>query len=105
MNQAVGLLTASALPAAAQSKIGIVVETLGNPYFACVKKAAEEEAAKHSDVDLTVIGAATGTDLAGMTRMIEDLTQKKVDVIAFNAVDPNAMISTAKKVIRGPSAR
>jgi ribose transport system substrate-binding protein len=95
---AVSLLTASALPAAAQSKIGIVVETLGNPYFACVKKSAEEEAAKHPDVDLTVIGAATGTDLAGMTRMIEDLIQKKVDVLAFNAVDPNAMISTAKKV-------
>jgi ribose transport system substrate-binding protein len=95
---AAGILTALAPPAEAQSKIGIVVETLGNPYFACLKQAAEEEASKHPDVDLTVIGAATGTDLAGMTRMIEDLTQAQVDVIAFNAVDPNAMISTAKKV-------
>jgi ribose transport system substrate-binding protein len=94
---AAGILTALGLPAEAVTKIGIVVETLGNPYFACLKKAAEEEAAKHSDVDLSVIGAATGTDLAGMTRMIEDLTQAKVDVLAFNAVDPNAMISTAKK--------
>ena len=95
---AASVLTAFALPADAQTKIGIVVETLGNPYFACLKNSAEEEAAKHSDVDLTVIGAATGTDLAGMTRMIEDLTQAQVDVLAFNAVDPNAMISTAKKV-------
>jgi ribose transport system substrate-binding protein len=93
-----GALTALGAPASGQTKIGIVVETLGNPYFACVKNAAEEEAAKHSDVDLTVIGAATGTDLAGMTRMVEDLTQAQVDVLAFNAVDPNAMISTAKKV-------
>jgi ribose transport system substrate-binding protein len=30
--------------------------------------------------------------------MIEDLTQAQVDVLAFNAVDPNAMISTAQKV-------
>ena len=91
----VGIITTSV---EAQTKIGIVVETLGNPYFACVKKSAEEEAAKHSDVNLTVLGAATGTDLIGMTRMIEDLVQKKVDVIAFNAVDPKAMIQTAKKV-------
>lgn len=95
---AASVVTAFGLPAEAQTKIGIVVETLANPYFACVKKSAEEEASKHPDVDLTVIGAATGTDLAGMTRMIEDLIQKKVEVLAFNAVDPHAMISTAKKV-------
>jgi ribose transport system substrate-binding protein len=93
-----GLVIALASPAVAKTKIGIVVETLGNPYFACLKKAAEEEAAKHPDVELSVIGAATGTDLAGMTRMIEDTVQKKVDVLAFSAIDPNAMISTATKV-------
>lgn len=95
---AAGVVTAFAMPAEAQTKIGIVVETLGNPYFACVKENAEKEAEKHSDVELTVIGAATGTDLAGMTRMIEDLTQAQNEVIAFNAIDPNAMISTAQKV-------
>jgi ABC-type sugar transport system substrate-binding protein len=63
----VGFACMFSLPAAAASKVGIVVETLGNPNFACLKKAAEEEAAKHSDLQLTVLGAATGTDLVGMT--------------------------------------
>jgi ribose transport system substrate-binding protein len=80
------------------AKVGIVVETLGNPYFACLKKSAEAEAVKHPDVDLTVIGAAAGTDLVGMSRMIDDLVQKKVDVLAFNAIDPQAMLQTVKKV-------
>jgi ribose transport system substrate-binding protein len=79
-------------------KLGIVVETLGNPYFACVKRAAEDEAKLHPEVDLTVLGAAVGTDLIGMTKMIDDLIQLKVDVLAFNAIDPNAMVQTAKRV-------
>jgi ribose transport system substrate-binding protein len=89
---------AAAAPAAAQTQLGIVVETLGNPYFACVKRAAEEEAALHEDVELTVLGAALGTDLIGMTKMIDDLTQKGVDVLAFNAIDPQAMVRTVNKV-------
>jgi ribose transport system substrate-binding protein len=95
---ALGLCALLSSPVHSEVKIGIVVETLGNPYFACLKKGAEDEAAKHQDVNLTVIGAATGTDLIGMTRMIEDLVQKKVDVLAFNAIDPNAMVATVKKV-------
>jgi ribose transport system substrate-binding protein len=95
---AMGVATAISGPALAQSKVGIVVETLGNPYFACVKEAAEAEAQNHDDLDLTVLGAATGTDLTGMTNMIDDLVQQRVDVIAFNAVDPNAMIRTARRV-------
>lgn len=98
MMLALGLSVAIGSVAQAETKIGIVVETLGNPYFACVKQSAEAEAGKHDDVKLTVLGAATGTDLIGMTQMIEDLIQMKVDVIAFSAVDPSAMIQTAKKV-------
>lgn len=92
------LLLGSPGEAAKKIKIGLVVETLGNPYFACLKKGAEAEARKHPEVELTVLGAAIGTDLAGMTKMIEDMIQKRVDVLAFNAIDPKAMISTAKKV-------
>lgn len=91
------LFAGSLAEAAKKVKVGLVVETLGNPYFACMKKAAEQEAKKHPEVELTVLGAAIGTDLPGMTKMIEDLIQKRVDVIAFNAIDPKAMIPTAKK--------
>ncbi len=79
-------------------KIGIVVETLGNPYFACLKRSAEEETKKHPNVKLTVLSGALGTDLIGVTKMIDDMIQKRVDVLAFSAIDPNAMVQTVKKV-------
>ena len=92
------ILAIAGAASAKSVKLGIVVETLGNPYFACVKRAAEEEAKSHPDLKLTVLGAATGTDLIGMTKMIDDLIQKKVDVLAFNAIDPNAMVQTVNRV-------
>ena len=79
-------------------KIGIVVETLGNPYFACLKRSAEAEAKNHPNVKLTVLSGALGTDLIGVTKMIDDLIQKRVHVLAFSAIDPNAMVQTVKKV-------
>lgn len=87
----------AALAQDAPVRLGIVVETLGNPYFACLKTGAEAEASKYDTLNLTVIGAATGTDLVGMTRMIDDLLQRGVDVISFNAIDPNAMVQTVRR--------
>ena len=104
MRRMIGMVVAAVVFAgfssafAQQVKLGIVVETLGNPYFACLKRAAEEEAKNHANLELTVLGAALGTDLIGMTKMIDDLIQKRVHVLAFNAIDPNAMVQTVKKV-------
>jgi len=83
-------------PVSAATRLGIVVESIGNPYFVCVRQGAEEEAKLHPDLQLTFIGGATSTDLVGMTRMIDDLMQKGVDVISFNAIDPNAMVRVVK---------
>ncbi|MGA0565510.1 sugar ABC transporter substrate-binding protein [Ancylobacter sp. VNQ12] len=91
-------LTGFSSAAFAATKIGIVVQTLGNPYFACVKRGAEEEAKKHEGVELTVLAGATGDDVAGIVRLIEDLMQKKVDVMSFLATDPDIMMGTTKKV-------
>lgn len=98
---AVSMAAWTALAPAAHAettKIGIVVQTLGNPYFACLKRGAEEEAAKHDGVELTVLAGATGDDVAGIVRLVEDLVQKKVDVMSFLATDPDIMMGTAKKV-------
>lgn len=94
---AVGIGLHSASHAAETINMGLVVETLGNPYFACVTSSAKQEATRLGNVNLTVVGASIGTDLVGMTRMIDDMIQKKVDVLAFNALDPNAMLSTVQK--------
>jgi ribose transport system substrate-binding protein len=80
----------------AKTRLGIVVESIANPYFVCIRDGAQEEAKNHPDLDLTFIGGATSTDLVGMTRMIDDLLQRGVDVISFNAIDPTAMIRVVK---------
>jgi ribose transport system substrate-binding protein len=97
LGSGVFLIAATAM-AQAETKIGIVVETLSNPYFSCLKKAADEEAAKHSDVSLTVVGGASGSDIAGNVKLIEDMMQKKVDVLSFIASDPDVMMNEVKKV-------
>ena len=64
------ILAIAGAASAKSVKLGIVVETLGNPYFACVKRAAEEEAKSHPDLKLTVLGAATGTDLNAAAQLV-----------------------------------
>jgi ABC-type sugar transport system substrate-binding protein len=86
------------LSAADAAKIGIVVETFGNPFQACVRDAAEAEAAKHEGTEVQVLAGTSGADVAVMVRLIEDLVQSKVDVIAFMASDAEVMAGVAKKV-------
>ena len=95
---ALGLFASAAHADVKNVKIGIVVETLGNPYFACLKRAADEEAAKNPGVDLTVLGGAAGADVTGIVKIVEDMVQKRVDVLAFIATDPVIMMDTVKKV-------
>lgn len=98
---AFALLGSSVTVAQAETKIGIVVETLGNPYFACLRDGAEAEAAKHADVSLTVLGGSSGADVAGIIKLVEDMVQSRMNVIAFIASDPDVMTGTVKTVQEG----
>jgi ribose transport system substrate-binding protein len=78
---------------AADSKvtIGLAISTLNNPFFVSLKEGAEK-AAKEAGAELIVVDAQD--DTAKQISGVEDLIQKKVDVILINPTD-SAAISTA----------
>lgn len=89
------LLLILAVPAWAQKcTMGMVVSTLNNPFFVTLKEGAESVAEKH-DVKLIVYDAQD--DSARMTSSMEDLIQKKVDVILVNPTDADAVVPSIMK--------
>ncbi len=77
--------------------LGISLEHLGNPFYATLKKAAEEQA-KKSGVNLITLGVKYSTDIESQIRLLEDFIAKQVDVVGYAAVDSDAIVSTLKKV-------
>ncbi|HZG15051.1 MAG TPA: ribose ABC transporter substrate-binding protein RbsB [Candidatus Bathyarchaeia archaeon] len=71
--------------------IGLSVSTQNNPFFVTLKDGAEK-AAKDAGADLIVVDAQD--DTAKQISGVEDLIQKKVDVILINPTD-SAAIATA----------
>jgi ribose transport system substrate-binding protein len=71
--------------------IGLAISTLNNPFFVSLKEGAEK-AAKEAGAELIVVDAQD--DTAKQISGVEDLIQKKVDVILINPTD-SAAISTA----------
>jgi len=72
-----------------QIKIGYSINTLNNPFFVEVKKAAEN-AAQEKDISISFVNA--NNDLAKQMSGIEDLIQQKVDVLIIDPVDSKGTI-------------
>lgn len=70
-------------------KIGYAINTLNNPFFVAVKAGAEKEAAKQG-VDLAVVNA--NDNLATQLSGVEDLIQKKIDVLILDPVDSQGTV-------------
>lgn len=86
---------ALSLPAfAAEKTVGMVISTLNNPFFVTLKEGAEEQAGQEG-IRLIVLDAQD--DSARMTSAMEDLVQKKVDIICVNPTDANAVVPSVLK--------
>lgn len=68
--------------------IGLSISTLNNPFFVTLKEGAEK-AAKEAGVELIVVDAQD--DTAKQISGVEDLIQKKVDVLLINPTDGDAI--------------
>lgn len=83
------------LPAlAAEKTVGMVISTLNNPFFVTLKEGAEDVAGQKG-IKLIVLDAQD--DSARMTSAMEDLIQKKVDIICVNPTDANAVVPSILK--------
>jgi ribose transport system substrate-binding protein len=90
-------LTALALPeaagAAAPLRIGVSFQELNNPYFITMKKAVEEAAAS---IGATVLVTDARHDVAKQTSDVEDMIQKKIDILLLNPTDSVGIQSAVK---------
>ncbi len=84
-----GATSASAAPL----KIGMSFQELNNPYFVTMKQALEEAAAS---VGATVIITDARHDVAKQISDVEDMIQKKIDVLLLNPTDSTGVEGAVK---------
>jgi ribose transport system substrate-binding protein len=73
--------------------IGFSISTLNNPFFVTLKEGAEK-AAKEAGAELIVVDAQD--DSAKQLNDVEDLIQKKVDILLINPTDSHAVSSAVE---------
>src|SRR5690606_1868356 len=73
--------------------IGFSISTLNNPFFVTLKEGAEKEA-KEAGAELIVVDAQD--DSAKQLSDVEDLIQKKVDILLINPTDSHAVSSAVE---------
>lgn len=79
--------------------IAVVPPALISPYFITLADAAEESAAKFENIELLVLAAEAETAFEQQVNILEDLIQKKVDLIAVSSANWDAVTPPLKKAI------
>ena len=87
-----------AVPAYAQTRIALVVKSLGNGFFDAAHKGADEAAAELGDVEIIYTGPTAATAEAQI-EVINSLIAQQVDAIAISANDPDALVPVLKKAM------
>jgi ribose transport system substrate-binding protein len=79
--------------------IAIVPPALVSPYFITLADAAKESAKKNKDIELQVFAPSAETAIEEQVRILEDLIQKKVDLIALSSANWDAVTPPLKKAV------
>ena len=66
-------------------------------YFVTMADAVKAEADKYPHIDVQVIAPMDQKDIEGQIRIVEDLTMKKVDLLAVSVNDPKALVPSLKE--------
>ena len=92
------IATLLASPAFAQTRIALVVKSLGNGFFDAANKGAQEAAAELGDVEVIYTGPTAATAEAQI-EVINSLIAQQVDAIAISANDPDALVPALQKAM------
>lgn len=87
-----------AAPAYAQTRIALVVKSLGNGFFDAANKGAQEAAKELGDVEVIYTGPTAATAEAQI-EVINALIAQQVDAIAISANDPDAVVPALQKAM------
>ncbi|MBO9588224.1 rhamnose ABC transporter substrate-binding protein [Devosia sp.] len=85
-----------AVPAYAQTRIALVVKSLGNGFFDAAAKGAEEAAKEIGDIELIYTGPTAATAEAQI-EVVNSLIAQQVDAIAISANDPDALVPVLQR--------
>ena len=77
--------------------VGFVPRAFVSVYFVTMADAVKAEAAKYPHIDVQVIAPMDQKDIEGQIRIVEDLTMKKVDLLAVSVNDPKALGPSLKE--------
>lgn len=95
---AVSAMALMAGAASAETRIALVVKSLGNGFFDAAAKGAEEAAVELGDVEIIYTGPTSAT-AEGQIEIINALIAQRVDAIAISANDPDALVPVLKKAM------
>ncbi len=88
------LAVSVAIPAmAAPLKIGISFQEMNNPYFVLMKQSLEEAA---GTIGASVIATDARHDVAKQINDVEDMIQKKIDILILNPTDSTGLEGVIK---------
>ncbi|WP_208279964.1 rhamnose ABC transporter substrate-binding protein [Massilia oculi] len=82
-----------------QTRIAMVVKSLGNGFFDAAHHGAKDAAAEIGGVEIIYTGPTTPS-AEGQIEIINSLISQKVDAIVVSANDPNALVPIAKKAMQ-----
>ncbi len=81
-----------------QTRIALVVKSLGNGFFDAAHTGAKEAATQIGGVEIIYTGPTTPS-AEGQIEIINSLISQKVDAIVISANDPNALVPITKKAM------
>lgn len=73
--------------------IGLVMKSLGNPYFQAMQTGAEAYDADSEDFELRAVGIQSETDIAGQVEAVNNLVAQGVDAIVIAPADSIALVA------------
>lgn len=77
--------------------VGFVPRAFVSVYFVTMADAVKEEAAKYPDIEVQIVSPMDQKDVEGQIRIVEDLTMKKVNLLAVSVNDPKALVPSLKE--------
>lgn len=87
-----------ASPAMAQTRIALVVKSLGNGFFDAANKGAQDAAKEIGGIEVIYTGPTAATAEAQI-EVVNSLIAQQVDAIAISANDPDALVPVLKRAM------
>jgi ribose transport system substrate-binding protein len=73
--------------------VGLVMKSLGNPYFQDMQKGAVAHAKELGNIELKTVGTQSETDVAGQVDAVNNLVAQGVDAIVIAPADSQALVA------------